>query len=98
MIRPINGKQPERTDIFYAEGNKGGDIVEITGIDDGLLRLKLAHCCVFSIDHIVPVEFITALLAKAVLDAGGVENAMKAVDWSDEYKDKLAAKIEEVKQ
>ena len=97
-MKSANNRQTEKIEFFSAEGNNGGDILEITKLDAGLLLLKLGHNCVFSINHIVPVEFITAILAKAVLDADGVENAMKTADWPDGYLDKLVAKIQKVQQ
>lgn len=79
---------------IYLEGNNGGDILEMEFFDDSTIRLKVVHCCVYTINHIVPVEFLTAVLTKAVVDAGGVIEAMNAVNWPPEYLAELIAKIE----
>lgn len=78
------------------EGNKGGDTLDIEALEDGRLKLVVGHCCVREIRHIVPVEFMTALLTRAVLDAGGVVEAMKKVGWDQEYTESLVAQIEEL--
>lgn len=49
------------------EGNKGGDTLDIEALEDGRLKLVVGHCCVREIRHSVPVEFVTALLTRAVL-------------------------------
>lgn len=78
---------------FYAEGNNGGDNIQIKNLDDEKLRLKIGHCCTYSIDAVVPVEFVTAALTKAVDDAGSVEEFIKQLNWSKEYKERLLAKV-----
>ena len=75
-------------------GNNAGDLFEFCLLNDGRVQLKVGHCCVFVIDHIVPVEFLTALLAKAVIDAGDIKEAMRTVDWPADYVDSLVAQIE----
>lgn len=81
---------------IYLEGNGGGDTLDIKALDDGRVELIIGHCCVREIRHIVPVEFITAVLTKAVLSAGGVIEAMQSIGWDQDYTDKLVAKIESV--
>lgn len=76
------------------EGNNGGDIFELEPLADGRVRLKVSNCCVWEIDHIVPVEFLTSILVKAVLDAGSVEQALEDVNWPTGYSTQLVAQIE----
>ena len=83
-----------RPDEFMTEGNNGGDIFLIRHLQDGRVSLKVGHCCVYEIDHIVPAEFLTSVLVNAVLDAGGVTEAMKKVGWPAEYVERLVKQIE----
>jgi hypothetical protein len=78
------------------EGNNGGDILNIKILSDDRIGLAVGHCCVMVINHIVPVEFITAILSKAVIDAGGVAEAMKLVGWSQEYINELVSQTERI--
>lgn len=82
---------PRDTVCLY--GNGSGDFVELKPLDDGLVYLKLGHCCLIEIDHVVPVEFITALIAGAVIEAGSLEEALRKTHWNPEFLDQLCAKI-----
>lgn len=62
---------------------------------DGRLNINISHCCVHTMNHTVPVEFVTAVLSKAILDAGGVEQAIRNIGWGKEFTDELIAQIEE---
>lgn len=84
----------EQVTRLSAEGNNGGDVLEIVVLPDGRLHLAVGHCCVREINHVVPVEFVTALLTQVILDKGGVEEAMRSVSWPAAYIDELVAKIE----
>jgi len=82
---------------FYAEGNNGGDHIIIENIDNdestGMVKLTIGHCCVHTIEAIVPVEFITAVLTQAAHD--GLQESMKKA-WSTEYGILLAEKIKKL--
>lgn len=55
------------TKEVYIEGNKGGDYLKITPLEGNLLRLEVGNCCVITVRHIVPVEFLTILLTEATM-------------------------------
>ncbi len=82
------------TNKIFLEGNNGGDNFSLATLEDGRIHLRVGHCCVYVIDHIVPVEWLTATIALAVLNADGVENAMRQVGWKQSYIDELCEKIE----
>lgn len=77
---------------LYAEGNNGGDYFDITLLDDDTARLEVGHCCVIYIDEVVPVEFITSALAKAVCDKD-VKEFIKGVGWTEDFTKSLISKI-----
>jgi hypothetical protein len=80
---------------FYAEGNSGGDLIEIEKMADGVVRLQVGHQCVYSIyQKVVPVEFMTVAITKAIDDYGGPEGVLKASGWSGDFVKKLLAKIQ----
>lgn len=79
------------------EGNNGGDYFEIEPIKDNLVRLRIGHCCVVSIDHIVPVEFITATLTESILRHDTVQDAIRAIAWSEDFTNKLADQVHSVR-
>jgi len=53
-------------DKLYAEGNHGGDYVEIIKTPvEGVLQITIGHCCVHHLRGVlIPVEFLTTLLSK----------------------------------
>ncbi len=79
---------------LFLEGNNGGDSFHATIKDDGRVCLQIAHCCVYTVDHIVPVEWLSTAITKAVLESGGVEEIIKKSGWPKDFIDKLCAKIE----
>jgi hypothetical protein len=78
---------------LYIEGNNGGDYLQIEPLDDNLMRLEVGHQCARNIEHVVPVEFVTAVLTAAVLEHDGIEGAIMALDWPQEFKEKLATQV-----
>lgn len=73
---------------LIAFGNKGGDRLEVRllhqGEDTAFVHLKVGHCCVYSINAIVPVELLTSLLTKA-LRYGDIKGAAPEwLEWSEE--------------
>lgn len=83
------------TDQLYLEGNNGGDYLVIKPLPSGCVHLIVGHCCVRNIHHIVPVEFITAILSTAVIKHGSVQAAIKAIDWPKDFTKELATQVEE---
>lgn len=78
------------------EGNNGGDYLEISSAGNNLVLLEVGHCCVVTIRHIVPVEFITAVLARAVLEHNTIQGAITALPWAGVFTEKLAAQVKAV--
>lgn len=76
------------------EGNNGGDYLEIKPLGGNLVRLEVGHCCVVTIEHIVPVEFITAVLTEAVLKHESIQAAIKATEWPKDFTEQLAAQVQ----
>lgn len=80
------------------EGNHGGDIFGLTITDDtyknGTVELKVGHCCVYTIEATVPVEFLTAVLSTAVTIAGGIESVIRELGWPEQFTNELLAKVE----
>lgn len=81
------------TKEFYAEGNNGGDNISIVLLDDDRVILKVGHCCVYTIDHIVPVEFLTAALTRAVDHEGGIAGFIESIGWNTYYTRRLIGKV-----
>ena len=87
----------------YAEGNKGGDFIDLKLLSDDMLapdgnvgRLEIGNCCVKTIRARIPVEFITGMLTEAVLRHGGLCEAIMALSWGEDFKRKLAAQVVEL--
>lgn len=83
-------------DSIFIEGNNGGDFVEIKKIEDGLIHLRIGHCCVMIIDKIVPVEFLTASLSEMILEHDNINSIIDSFCWDKKYKDKLKDKVKEI--
>ncbi len=84
---------------FRAEGNHGGDYIKIQTIQsdgsplqDGMIILEVGHCCVVYIKAIVPVEFITSILANSLDIHANLGDVMRA-NWNTNYGKVLADKI-----
>lgn len=90
-------------DRVYVEGNNGGDSIDLEKYhedvhdpDSNLVRLEINNCCVRIITASVPVEFITGTLTEAVLRHGGLREAIMALSWKEDFKEKLAAQVVEL--
>lgn len=91
-------KMERKATRFTADGNKGGDYITITVMDDGLLHLEVGHCCVVMADHIVPVEFLTSMVATILRQHDGdLAKVVRSVGWATEYAEQLATKIHPVR-
>lgn len=69
------------TGQLKAVGNNGGDVLEIRRLSDGRLQLKVGHCRVWTIHCVLPVEILTALLSRAVMESGSIEDTINKVNW-----------------
>jgi len=80
---------------FYAEGNNGGDFIELTKgseHDDNMVRLTVGHCCVHCIDVEIPVEVLTSILVD-VLDGNKLENP-NVLKWNKDVNTRLINQME----
>lgn len=98
MNKRLVKKKIKKNESFYgvihADGNKGGDVLNIYDNCDGTLHLWSGHCCVVTIDKTVPVEFITALLGQAMLaHNNNVEDIIDSFDWDEPFKTELKKKV-----
>lgn len=77
-----------------ADGNNGGDIIKIHDNEDGTLHIWSGSCCVVGMDMVVPVEFLTGLIQKSIIDNHkGIEGVIEQFDWNKEFKDTLIKKV-----
>ena len=84
-------------DTMRLEGNNGGDYIQITRFEmhPDVVHLEVGHCCIKEIDHIVPVEFLTSWLARAMMGSdAGIEAALRKSNWPKEFVRELIAKVE----
>ena len=91
---------PKDKQVFRMEGNKGGDYLYLEQISDNMLSIEVGNCCVTSIHHIIPIEFLTALLVEVGMEAAPdthqdicIEMAKKYLRWDNKYKQQLINKI-----
>ena len=56
---------------IHLEGNNGGDYIRITQTREqeknSCCTVEVGHCCVVTMDHQVPVEFVTSLFTSFML-------------------------------
>lgn len=76
-----------------AEGNNGGDYIDIERRKNGTIKLEAGSCCVKFIDAIVPVEFLTGILMNMIMEYNSLEEIIDSFNWSSEYKEELKLKI-----
>lgn len=80
------------------DGNNGGDVLEIEEKEDGLIKISSASCCVYDLNAIVPVEFITAIINEKMLKHNGdINSVIDSFLWNTEYKDILKSKVKKIK-
>ena len=98
MNKRLAKKKMKKDENFHGlinvSGNKGGDILTIYDNCDGTVALSSGHCCVYTINKTVPVEFLTAILSKVMLDHNNNINAViDGFDWPDDFKTELKGKV-----
>jgi hypothetical protein len=77
-------------------GNNGGDILEIEDSGDGVIKISSESCCVYDLQSIeVPVEFMTGLIAKTMLEYGAIDKIIDSFEWSTDFKEQLKCKIKQ---
>ena len=62
------GKQQKETQIEVS-GNKGGNYVHITKLDDNRLYIRVGDCCVHTAEIIVTAEVLSNFLTMCSLNA-----------------------------
>jgi len=82
-----------RQHYFYAEGNNGGDYIKISNVKDNMVLLEVGNCCVHTIMHYVPVEFVTLVLTNAVIEHGSIEKVIEASNWPIDFKQNLIDRV-----
>jgi hypothetical protein len=93
-------KSKHLLDSIRLEGNKGGDYIEIHEREDGRIHLKVGHNCLVTIDHIVPVEFLTLILGGMTMSHNPVDLLSKLEKkygihvWDAKYMAQLVSQIE----
>jgi hypothetical protein len=90
--------EPDPQPVLRIEGNGGGDYLSLQSVGDNRVRLEVGSCCVTTIRHIVPIEFITAMLVDAAIKHGSIQAAIQATSWPQEFKDTLVAQVEEAQR
>lgn len=94
LVKKMIKKNERFHGIISADGNKGGDILTIHDNCDGTLYLWSGHCCVVTINKIVPVEFVTALLSQVMLEYGNdINSIIDSFDWGEKFKAELKTKV-----
>ena len=89
-------RKGETMNKIFAEGNKGGDFIEITCLENDRVYLRVGSCCVTTIDSVVPVEFLTGVLTEVMLEHdNNIYSVIDSFGWSQEYKDELKEKVSE---
>lgn len=82
--------------LLRIEGNNGGDYLTIKPLGGNLVALEIGHCCVVTIRHVVPIEWITAVLTEDVLQHENVKDAVNALGWSKDFTSQLAAQVQAI--
>lgn len=94
LIKKKLKKKEQFEGFIHAEGNNGGDFIEIEDLNDGTVSLKVGHCCVMSVDTIVPVEFLTHIITWKMLEYNNdINKLIDSFEWNKDYKDKLKSKV-----
>ena len=94
LIKKKIKKSQDFHGVINAYGNNGGDILEIFDNCDGTINLRSGSCCVTSIDKTVPVEFLTAIISRIMIEYNGDINLIiDSFGWDNEFKSELKAKV-----
>lgn len=75
-------KNNKRISGLAVEGNGGGDLLDIScrHKDEDLITVSVSHCCVNTLQVVLPVEVITAVLTRWVENSNGdIEKAIESV-------------------
>lgn len=93
-------KEPQRIQL---SGNNDGDYLILKAVDERRVYIELGHCCVVTLRHIIPVEFITGALSEWIRRSGKAYNqehmgdAVRAIGWAEPFTTELIGLVEPVK-
>lgn len=94
LIKKMLKKRQEFDGFVYSEGNNGGDFIEIENLSNDRIKLKSGHCCIMSIDAIVPTEFLSALLSTTMLKHNNdINKVIESFGWDQKYTNQLKSKV-----
>jgi hypothetical protein len=80
------------------EGNNGGDIFDLKDLGDGLIDLRVGHCCVVCVERVVPVELLTRVMDEALTKHGSVEGVFRDSGWPGDFVEELIDKMRQANE
>lgn len=77
-------------------GNNGGDLLSIYDNKDDTITIQSGHCCVMDMSYVLPVEVVTGIFNRLMMDNNGDIN--KVTDYAlsghnSQYVSMLKSKI-----
>jgi hypothetical protein len=98
LIKKMMKKKQQFNGFIFAEGNNGGDFIQLENLEDGMVHLRVGSCCVPLIEKAVPVEFLTGIIQNAMFEHNGnIDEIIDSFGWNQSYKDALKKKVRKVK-
>lgn len=76
------------------QGNNGGDYLLLRKVSENSLFIEVGHCCVVTLQVIVPTEVITGLFSGLTEGCGFKEAVAKFLPWDEEFNEQIINKIE----
>ena len=95
---------------IHLEGNNGGDYIRITQTKEqnemSCCSVEVGHCCVVTMNHQVPVEFITSLFTQFMFtgkdgfsrksDDNLADFAKEVMEYSGDFTSERASRIKKL--
>jgi len=82
------------------EGNKGGDYLLVKIVDEklGLMHIECGHCCVKSVDYVLPIEIVCHIITDSFLHYTGehgmsAEDMIKGSNWPERFKNEMLERM-----
>lgn len=75
--------------LLYAEGNNGGNYIQVNKLNDNLLRLEVGDCCVKTIEVTITVEALTSLLNSIQKERGFLNAAEHSMSWAPDVNERF---------
>ena len=96
LIKKMMKKQ--HNGFIFAEGNNGGDFIQLENLEDGMVHLKVGSSCVLLIEKAVPVEFLTGIIQNAIFEHNGnINEIVDSFGWDKVFKNDLKKKVRKFK-